>query len=638
MKHIPKIRNAVIILICAVAVASVLSMFKIQDKDAFQAWDSFYSEKKDSIDIIYIGASNVYPFWSAPLYWKESGHTVFPLSISSMPSRAIKYMIEEARKTQPSASFVVCLNTFKTGSRHEPASIHYVCDYMKLSKTKIDLIDALAEDAGFSGTEKIEFYLPFVRFHSRWKDFSKKDYILRNYGIKNAISTSNSMNEIQDVSSTYRITSSRIGCTDEQLEIMNELLDYCDDNGIRLLFTIVPQAINDESIIGQLNMLGDLATERGHQVVDLLSSYQDYDLQLNQDFYNSNHINVHGALKFTRHLGELFDSYYDLSDKRGNDLFESWDKSYDNYIDLIDEHVLDFEIDGSERDPSLGIPVIASCAPDTEGILIKWEAVNGASGYYVYRKTRDVDSGKVSAWERIGGTDETSYQDIDAVGLASAWYTVVPYRIDNDEILYGNYDYSGKSTSFNIKAPVLDSLTCETDGNTIRWKPVKGASGYKVYRQINGQRWIQLADIDAASETLAYTDTYFQKDLPYLYSVSAYRYDNQKNIRESNIDRKGLLYNENGLEAPVLSVSLAEDGSRILQWQEIKGANYYALFGRTEGDWKLIKDGIPQSTTRYADSSFSAGRIEYKLCAVIKYGDSRFVYESDIVTSDSQED
>ena len=69
----------------------------------------------------------------------------------------------------------------------------------------------------------------------------------------------------------------------------------------------------------------------------------------------------------------------------------------------------------------LANPTLTSTTSSTAGITVKWEAVMGTTGYYVYRKTAS------STWVRVaavGGTNNTSYLDKTAQKGTTYTYTV----------------------------------------------------------------------------------------------------------------------------------------------------------------------------------------------------------------------
>ena len=69
----------------------------------------------------------------------------------------------------------------------------------------------------------------------------------------------------------------------------------------------------------------------------------------------------------------------------------------------------------------LANPQLLSAVSSTSGITVKWNTINGTTGYYVYRKTAN------SNWKRIaavGGTNNTTYLDKDAKTGVTYIYTI----------------------------------------------------------------------------------------------------------------------------------------------------------------------------------------------------------------------
>ena len=57
-------------------------------KDRFAG---FYAEKKDSLDVVMIGSSPVFPYYAAPKLWGETGIAMYPLSTNVQRPAAMRY-------------------------------------------------------------------------------------------------------------------------------------------------------------------------------------------------------------------------------------------------------------------------------------------------------------------------------------------------------------------------------------------------------------------------------------------------------------------------------------------------------------------------------------------------------------------
>ena len=159
----------------------------------------------------------------------------------------------------------------------------------------------------------------------------------------------------------------------------------------------------------------------------------------------------------------------------------------------------------------LSPPKLNSISNRTKGIYISWSKVTGASGYIVYRKT------STTSWTEIGTTkSDLSFTDNTAVAGKIYTYTVVA-KSGNSRSTYIADGLKMK----RLLRPSLESVKSSKSGITFKWKEVKGASGYLVYRKTGSGDWEQIAKVTGASTT-SYVDKTAKKGKTYYYSVRAY--------------------------------------------------------------------------------------------------------------------
>ncbi len=171
---------------------------------------------------------------------------------------------------------------------------------------------------------------------------------------------------------------------------------------------------------------------------------------------------------------------------------------------------------------SSGITVTASTVPVLTGataaagkITVKWNAVNGATKYAVYRKA----AGETS-WTRLTKTyTGTIYADKSTELIAGTvyYYTVRAY-VDG---AWSGYDKTGVSATASA-IPVLTGATAAAGKITVMWNAVNGATKYAVYRKAAGETsWTRLTKTFTGT---TYTDK--SVDLVagtnYSYTVRAY--------------------------------------------------------------------------------------------------------------------
>lgn len=310
--------------------------------DYYQQIAGFYEEPPDSLDAVYIGASHVYAFFEAPIAWQNYGITVFPFASGSQPLAAVPYLIQEIKKTQPQAIIILNINEL-TGP---PSSIpiHYLTDHMPFSKNKIDMLCYLFDiGGGYDTNSNIEYFLPFVRFHSRWDNLQKRDFHYSIDGLKGAVSYNEFLNDVEDVSAFRNHTNSKERMSEYYAAALENILDFCDETEVEILFAVAPQYVDDQNRFAQYNSAKEYITARGYAVLDMGEYADEIGLDLRSDYYNGYHTNIHGALKITDYLSQYLLAHYDFPEKAGG-YYKSWDEAYDHYKEIIAPYLTEEEL------------------------------------------------------------------------------------------------------------------------------------------------------------------------------------------------------------------------------------------------------------------------------------------------------
>lgn len=162
---------------------------------------------------------------------------------------------------------------------------------------------------------------------------------------------------------------------------------------------------------------------------------------------------------------------------------------------------------------SLPAPVLSGITNTAEGITVKWNSVNGAEKYRVFRSTGD-------GWVNIIDTDSVSYTDTSVKSGTTYRYTVRCISADGKNYT-SSYDKKGKSITY-LSRPSVSTVNASS-GVTVKWNKITGASGYYIYRKTGSNTYTRIAKITSGS-TVSYTDTAVKSKngTAYLYTVRAY--------------------------------------------------------------------------------------------------------------------
>ena len=158
------------------------------------------------------------------------------------------------------------------------------------------------------------------------------------------------------------------------------------------------------------------------------------------------------------------------------------------------------------------------------GNIVRWEAVDGAKLYQVYR----LPSGG-SQWSLLAKTSGTAYKDTSAEYGTKYYYKTV--AVCNSAV--GSLS-NGSSVSA-IRPPqdvTLTGIETNTSGIIVRWNAAEGAEKYEVLRRISGSSWERLAYTTGT----AYKDTTAEWGVTYYYTVRAMA----GSVRSTGYDSNGV--------------------------------------------------------------------------------------------------
>lgn len=249
---------------------------------------------------------------------------------------------------------------------------------------------------------------------------------------------------------------------------------------------------------------------------------------------------------------------------------------------------------------------------------LTWSKVSGATGYRIYRK---IDSD--TSWTCLGtfsGANTVSYLDtVKKVSGSTYKYTVK--AVNGKVVSYHNT--KGISNMF-LSVPSFSVANEPTEENIaairIKWKAVKGAKTYNVYRRdLGASDWTAL---ERGSTELSYYDTTAEAGKTYEYTVKALngaaasRYTVKKAIP---------------LTTPVLeSAALTADGIS-LSWGSVTGADTYYIYRKTvDGEWTAIGS---YSLNSYIDTSEEAKTEPFVYTVVAEKDGFRSKYDTTGIAS-----
>ena len=295
----------------------------------------FYQEEKDSLDVVLIGASDVFTGFSAGLAYGEYGFTSYPYAIDSNNGVFFKSQIEEVLKYQNPKCIVIETTGIRESfdkelSDEDLAVMRQYTDIMPLSGNKINTINE------FVRKDKLSYYIPALAHCGKKENFEnttvKYSQTFRGYTYLKGITSTNSKQEydkILDVNDDLKC----LALSDTTYSVLDDLLDYCETLDCKVIFVRFPHRITDEEEhdkLKQHNEIGRIISERGFEFYNFDHAIDEIGLDLEKDFYSDSHLNVHGQIKLTRYFSDILTKQHDIGKSElSQKNTERWNNSYE---------------------------------------------------------------------------------------------------------------------------------------------------------------------------------------------------------------------------------------------------------------------------------------------------------------------
>ncbi len=451
MKVFRKFIKAAAFVLAFILLFSAVSGVLVSPNDYrnYQWVGAFYETEKNSLDAVYMGSSAVYAFWCPAIGWEQNGIAVWNYTTPRQPLVAAKYIIEECRKTQKDALYIVNLN--RVSMKYDNTAIHFLLDYMPFSMNKLLLTEKLCKTAGIEGEDKLQYFVPLQLYHTRWSSLTAKDFSYKPDGTMGSPQYSGFLtgvfeDEVQDV-----VTSEGEEPKQVYLDILNDLLDYCEENEVNVLFTVNPQIAEEAKRQSEINFAKEHVISRGFKVVDFYTDFGSNGIDTTQDYYNMSHTNIHGAIKMTALLSKYLVENYDFEDKRGKEGYEDWDMAAEKYRGIIASSVVPIELETENRDYSIPDVEFTESIFDGEKVCLSWNGSEKAEGYKVYRRMENTKDKEKAAFVEVAslGAEECYFTDTDFEEDSKATfnYVVVPFRTQDGINKWGSFRYKGVSVT-----------------------------------------------------------------------------------------------------------------------------------------------------------------------------------------------
>lgn len=339
-KRILAVVGFLALIILALGIAQeVLKAKFIQDSTTII--DGFYAEKRNDIDVLFLGSSNCFCTIDPLVLYEEYGIASYDFASSSQSMDISLLYLKEALKRQKPKVVALEVNYLpgQNTSGIGEDSMLWGLTNMPLTRDKLQCIYHLL---GKVDEEYMSYVFPLLRYHERWKEISMQDYT---YMSQDKTNWSKGYLRTEEVSgspvdlSEYKQEGA--SWLDERaVECLGEMAKICKKEGIELILFKSPRCGWYQYFTIEIEAL---AEEYGITYLDYNALVEEVGLDMAKDFRDIAHLNNQGAAKVSLHVGAYLKEHYSLPDRRKDDKENSWDQAvaYQKRLQLGEDYFAD---------------------------------------------------------------------------------------------------------------------------------------------------------------------------------------------------------------------------------------------------------------------------------------------------------
>lgn len=301
----------------------------------------FYQQPEDSIDVLFLGASGFDWGVSPLILWEETGVTSYVRAIGATTSSMIYYYFLESLKYQNPDIVVLDayhLVRYWNIDDNEP-SYRRSFEPLDFSLIKLKALFDISKNSDFDTF--ISLLFPFFRYHSRWSELSKNDFV-KTDNPEDLIFKGQFIGfekyEIDYSDEFMAETNEAKGISEESRDYYEKIIEICNEKGIHVVLMSMPRLATAD--YAEYNAVKTYAEENKLIFVDynLPELMNAVGFEPEKEMIDSGHINTCGAQKFSSHFAQILAENYSLDDKRNDPKFEIWDRDAAHLRALLDEN------------------------------------------------------------------------------------------------------------------------------------------------------------------------------------------------------------------------------------------------------------------------------------------------------------
>ena len=300
----------------------------------------YYDEEHDH-DVVFIGDCEVYENFTPALLWEEYGINSYIRGSAQQLIWQSYYLLEETLKYETPDVVIFNILSMKYNVPQNEAYNRMTLDGMKWSSSKVNSVKAsMMEDEKF-----LDYVFPVLRYHTRITELNGDDF---KYLFHKDKVTHNGYYMRVDVKAAENVPKGRpladYAFGETAYEYLDKMTALCKEKGVQLILVKAPSLYPYWYDQWEVQM-EEYAKDNDLVYINFLELQEECGLDFTTDTYDGGlHLNLSGAEKATKWLGEFLSKEIGLASRRGEEKLETaWKKKLDAYYEEIDRQTKEWQ-------------------------------------------------------------------------------------------------------------------------------------------------------------------------------------------------------------------------------------------------------------------------------------------------------
>ena len=309
------------------------------------AMRDIYKQQKNSIDVLYVGDSNVYTGISPLEIYNNIGVTGFSASTPQQDMIGSYFFIKEFFKRQNPKVVMLETGEFFTLREHfTELGMRSEIDYMNSGFDKLDILNDKCLNLTFA--EKLSYLFPVIRFHDRYQrltefdirklvqnaEISYKGYLYEFKTEKYKNKSKNNYYEYKKYEEGHKkqdIEKLDLKIPEYIDEKIDLLIQLCKERNSELVLITMP--VTDDRAIEKHEVIKEYAKQKGLKYVDFNMEIEDPINWETDTQDKGNHLNIRGAEKVGNYISKYLSENFNLENKKEKPEYKKWNESLQAY-------------------------------------------------------------------------------------------------------------------------------------------------------------------------------------------------------------------------------------------------------------------------------------------------------------------